>query len=216
MGGYNSGRWHYHDKAATVKEYSHISSSGLPAVGQSKGNSVVMFTRERPDAVSVVWYGCSEFVEMILAQTVAKIKGIPYRPPTERLPLYRGVIGLSFSPRYMGGGQWYFICPHCQRQALKLYWRYSHFACRTCQGLTYQSCQCSHEYDRGAGYLGLLKRAFLYEDKRKKIDALLDRLQHCRRGSKASIRLRNRIERTYGSVPVSLDSTLFDLNSYVP
>ena len=62
-------------------------------------------------------------------------------------------IALQTTPMQFGGNRWWFTCPlivggvACNRRCGKLYLppgsRY--FGCRTCHGLTYRSCQESHQ-----------------------------------------------------------------------
>ena len=60
------------------------------------------------------------------------------------------VLLVTTQPNY-GGLRWWFICPsmHCGRRVGKLYDApgSKYFLCRTCQDLTYTSCQESHQLD---------------------------------------------------------------------
>src|SRR5438105_6211589 len=153
MGGSNSGRWFYHDKHATANACPYISAGSLPKLGRTAGNSIVVVERASEYSALVTHHDSSEFIR----EVACNILKVPYTAPAEPLPpIYQKVIRLSLSPRHMGGQQAYYVCPGCQRRAMKLYWRYRRFTCRTCQDLTYESCQRSHEFDRGSGWLGVL------------------------------------------------------------
>jgi hypothetical protein len=60
------------------------------------------------------------------------------------------VVGLDKTLPHFGGVRWWFICPSCKRRAAILYARFGRegFLCRRCHGLTYQSSQDSHRFDR--------------------------------------------------------------------
>lgn len=60
------------------------------------------------------------------------------------------VVDLVKTFPFFGGVRWWFICPSCNRRAAKLYipFRHDRFLCRRCHGLTYQSCQDSHRFDK--------------------------------------------------------------------
>lgn len=73
------------------------------------------------------------------------------------------LVRLQATPVQFGGQRWWFTCPlvangvPCARRAGKLYLppgkRY--FGCRKCYGLTYRSCQESHQLERSLGSLGI-------------------------------------------------------------
>ena len=56
-------------------------------------------------------------------------------------------VELFTTKQHFGGRRWWFICPtpDCERMVVKLYRppRATHFLCRTCHNLTYQSCRDS-------------------------------------------------------------------------
>lgn len=60
------------------------------------------------------------------------------------------VIELDKTIPFFGGIRWWFVCPSCKRRAAKIYlpFRDDRFLCRHCHGLTYQSCQDSHRFDK--------------------------------------------------------------------
>jgi len=65
-------------------------------------------------------------------------------------------IPITTTPCYYGGVRYWFLCPAvvdgllCENRVGKLYLPPGGkvFACRHCYGLTYESCQKSHKYDR--------------------------------------------------------------------
>lgn len=60
------------------------------------------------------------------------------------------VVALDKTSPFFGGVRWWFLCPACGRRAAILYARFGReeFLCRHCHGLTYQSSQDSHRFDR--------------------------------------------------------------------
>lgn len=71
-------------------------------------------------------------------------------------PLTQTISLVPWNPRF-GGKAWWMICPMCRRRCVKLF-RPPHsshiedsFRCRLCWGLTYQTAQTAHRWDRGAG-----------------------------------------------------------------
>lgn len=84
-------------------------------------------------------------------------------------------VRMQTTPTQFGGQRWWFTCPlivngvPCQRRVGKLYSssRSRYFGCRTCQGLTYRSCQEAHSEERRVGtvegqlaYLDALKQRY--------------------------------------------------------
>lgn len=60
------------------------------------------------------------------------------------------VVDLDKTRPHFGGVRYWFICPSCKRRVAKLYvpFRHDRFLCRRCHGLTYQSSQDSHRFDK--------------------------------------------------------------------
>ena len=160
MGGYGSGRWHWHTRKTTVEECRWI--------------DVARWVREgiiRPTAwISGSWLWMD-------AVTGEKTSSISYEVNTgdsarSWVRLYYTITQTGFEVDYkillqttrpnFGGVRWWFTCPlvvndrHCGRRARKLYLppggRY--FGCRHCYDLTYKSCQ---ESDKR---VSALRRAF--------------------------------------------------------
>lgn len=72
---------------------------------------------------------------------------------TDRGQTARGVssvVKLDKTSPFFGGVRWWFVCPSCKQRVAKLYFPfgYDRFLCRHCHGLTYQSCQDSHRFDK--------------------------------------------------------------------
>ncbi|RKY07713.1 MAG: hypothetical protein DRP56_05285 [Planctomycetota bacterium] len=73
-------------------------------------------------------------------------------------------ISITTTPCYYGGVRYWFLCPAvvdgvlCEDRASKLYLPPGGelFGCRQCYGLTYESCQQSHKYDRVFDHLDRL------------------------------------------------------------
>lgn len=57
-------------------------------------------------------------------------------------------------PHY-GGVRYWWECPGCYRQVAKLYFQRAQWKCRTCHGLTYQSCKDSRQH---SGLYNLMAR----------------------------------------------------------
>lgn len=60
------------------------------------------------------------------------------------------VVALDKTFPFFGGVRWWFVCPACGRRTAILYARFGReeFLCRSCHGLTYQSSQDSHRFDK--------------------------------------------------------------------
>lgn len=60
------------------------------------------------------------------------------------------VVALDATSPFFGGVRYWFVCPSCGRRTAILYlpFRRKGFLCRRCHGLTYQSSQDSHRFDR--------------------------------------------------------------------
>ena len=73
-------------------------------------------------------------------------------------------ISITTTPCYYGGVRYWFLCPAvvdgvlCENRVGKLYLPPGGelFGCRQCYGLTYESCQQSHKYDRVFDHLDRL------------------------------------------------------------
>lgn len=52
---------------------------------------------------------------------------------------FNPVIDITTTPCTFGGARAWFRCPHCHVRCAKLFLRWGHFRCRTCQKISYQS-----------------------------------------------------------------------------
>ncbi len=194
MGGYNSGRWHGHDKAQTVHACTKLRASWIPRRDDELRQTVSAgIDLVRHGSRVEITYRGNKFVRDVVRKMLNK-------PPTSEppSPLWKGWLSVTETPigdRARRHTRLWFVCPRCYCRAFYLYFHGGLFACRTCCKLTYETCQRSHDLDRGGGYLGLLKRGFLVEDLWKKHARLLDELDRHRAGSKASKRVMASIER---------------------
>lgn len=193
MGGYGSGRWHGHDKAHTVSGYTSLRAAWIPRDGEQRKTVTAGIDLVRQGSRVEVTYKGNKFIRDLVREML-------HKPPTSEPPsqLWKGWLSVTETPIGDGARRHYrawFVCPRCHCRAFYLYFRGGLFACRTCCKLSYESCQRSHDLDRGSAYLGLLKRGFLFEDLWKKHEALLDELDRHRSGSRESARVMARIER---------------------
>lgn len=161
MGGYGSGRWGYHTKADTVEDCLILDAAELSRRGRLQAQII---TRGSLHWTYASKKRCSIGYEIDTQDTTGWVR-LSYTTKVrgEAVAMdYRQ--GLEAVPRHFGGVQWYFVCQltnngrYCGRRARKLYsppgGRY--FGCRRCYGLTYTSCQESHQRD---GLWRLLARA---------------------------------------------------------
>jgi hypothetical protein len=208
MGGYNSGRWGRHERALTVRDVPNIRVCWIPHTDGLWRGITVDLTRQG-NSVAVVYYGAARLVEKVIAKTLGQS---PQATPT---PLWTGGLAIT-GTRLRYGWRWWFICPMCYRRAYYLYWQFGHFACRTCQGLTYESCQKSHADDRGRGYVGMVKRASRLDRLCERHSKLRDELARHRPGSHAARRVMARLERLEMQVAHLMDGGLYEVtpNSY--
>lgn len=130
MGGFGSGnRWQLHrpSKRRTVEETLILSIDNLrKSAAWQHGRGVTTWTYGNSSKSSVSWRVVDD-EEIILDYTVNKT------PVVER-------ISLDKRPQKLGGVRYFFACPACGKRTLKLY-GVRRFLCRTCQDLTYESCQ---------------------------------------------------------------------------
>jgi hypothetical protein len=146
MGGYGSGnRWQLHRpaKRRTVDEALILSIDRLrKSTAWESKNGISTWTYANGKASSISWrvVEFNDETEIILSYS-SKGEAI-----TER-------IRLEARPQKLGGVRYFFRCPACGTRALKLY-GLRRFLCRTCQNLTYESCQ-----ESGGG----MQRMFAHE-----------------------------------------------------
>ncbi len=153
MGGYGSTRWGSHWKANTVDQYRYLDAGRLSQLGVLRSNVQVYGAR-------ITWNE-NDGKELASIGYDARIGGLDgsirlyytwsRQGKSEEMDYWMRVVS---NPRHVGGLQWYFVCPlsvngrACGRRAKKLYLGGKWFGCRRCYGLTYRSCQESHQHDR--------------------------------------------------------------------
>ncbi len=136
MGGYGSGRqpWAFN---FTVEDSLALDVNYL--VRNKRRTSGLLTWSRCGTPTASIWYQLNLADEYVrLYYTWRKTEQIDYEVQLVRkLPFF-------------GGVQYFFLCPRCSRQAMKLYSApgSKYFQCRTCQHLTYQSCRESHKYDK--------------------------------------------------------------------
>ena len=138
MGGYGSGR--RYDKKATVEDCRSIDTADLRRLGilrrgvwhsgrltwkNSAGEERASVGYQFQTEAGAAW--------LRLYYTVRGDTPVDYR------------VQLDTTPVHFGGGRWWFLCPAvgCGRRVRKLYIGPggTHFACRHCYNLTYESAQ---------------------------------------------------------------------------
>ncbi len=136
MGGPGGGRWRSLLRAETVEDCLALDVATLGVGG------VLTWTNVRGEPVASM--GCEldlrdpETPWVILRYTLARTgKAVA------------SVVRLVATCPHFGGLRRWFACPRCGRRVGKLYLPsgMTNFACRTCHGLTYRSCQESHKVD---------------------------------------------------------------------
>ena len=155
MGGYGSTRWHGHMKKTAVEEclvidISELKSEGVFRDGGAWGekwwkdrgtgekNASVSFVVRVTDGAS----GYVEFFYLIDGETI------------------RDRILLTTTHPFFGGVRYWFACPECSRRIRKLYLppNETHFACRHCHNLSYESHQSWQRHRRLAQQMGVRVR----------------------------------------------------------
>ena len=151
MGGCGSGRWGSHTKADTVEDCYSLDANrwmrqDILKAGVWRWRSLAWFRdAAKTEETSRIGYHVNTrdsppFVRLFY--TVGS--------PGEALNYRVGLV--TTQPRF-GGLRWWFVCPlavngrPCNRRVGKLYLRGKYFGCRHCHGLTYTSCQESHQFD---------------------------------------------------------------------
>lgn len=133
MGGQGSGRWYRWDRKKTLEECLSIdiriwSRRDLLHAGTS---------------FSWRWScGGEETARvMVYARTDAVVLSYRVRPSGEDWRSVDEAVIFTRTACHLGGERLWFRCPHCHRQAAKLYMRRYRFFCRRCCGLPYSSQQ---------------------------------------------------------------------------
>ena len=142
MGGSGSGRWGSHRKRTTVEESLDLTMRPfIEALRLGPGTAgTVTWTRKSDGTKTAsIGYALEPSGEGLALRFHYTADGIPQDYP----------VRVASAPMPRGGKRWFFLCPDCGRKASKLYKKpgRARFACRTCLGLTYESCQESHRFD---------------------------------------------------------------------
>lgn len=140
MGGQGSGRWGSHRKQTTVEETLRLPVSLFSETltcGQRYQGTVSWKNNELP--AGTIGYMAEPTAEGVVFHLRYTADEVPQDYPVQAVS----------APMPRGGKRWFFLCPECGRKASKLYKKpgRARFACRTCLGLTYESCQESHRFD---------------------------------------------------------------------
>jgi hypothetical protein len=135
MGGYGSGRWHYHTARSTVGSSLFITPKILrQGCGSVHWNC-------NGESSGWIRYRLTEYGVMLDYK-------VGVEPVTEPIRIERGQVGFMEN-------EW-FLCPLlkpngilCNLRCRKLYCPpgAKYFGCRECYNLTYDSCNESHKYD---------------------------------------------------------------------
>lgn len=152
MGGWGSGRWPLgYRKKRTVEESWPLSvatladgiSHGPPYVGSVK------WTQGGQDCGNIGYRILDGGGGGIVAQLAYSITQGGAKTDFDYS------VPITWARAGFGPERPFFLCPRCGRRVAKLYMPPAggRFLCRTCHGLTYQSCQDSHKWD------SLFKRA---------------------------------------------------------
>ena len=141
MGGFGSTRWDDCERSMTVEEcfclnINLLAKDGFLKIGQR-------------DSGIIVWMNQITGMELGSCEVQADITNIDdswisftYKTIT-RKQISQGIYLIATTPNY-GGLRWWFLCPYCEKKAVKLYLaKEPYFKCRTCCDLTYYSCRNS-------------------------------------------------------------------------
>lgn len=163
MGGNGSGNWYRSDTRRTVESCQRFTPAQLrPALTRVLRDDMASVTT----VLNWVVTGGQE------GSVLASVE----RQPDQQLALrlrytttfqdrtvdHNYLISMVATPSNLPGNEgrrWWFVCPlaangvACTRRVHTLYLRGAWFGCRTCHGLTYTSCNESHQFDRLARLL---------------------------------------------------------------
>jgi hypothetical protein len=158
MGGPNSGRWHDHTKATTVQDCLDLDLNSFARERAfTPGFTGAVHWRRGGVPTGSVGYTVRQAGSgLVLVLSYSHTSAWDATREAVELPIV-----LESLPQHLGGVRWWARCPlvldgrPCSRRVGKLYLppggRY--FGCRCCYGLTYTSCQESHQDDRLARVL---------------------------------------------------------------
>jgi len=152
MGGYGSGRWHWHTKT-TVEDCLPLDINKLrrdqllydPSPGDRAWGSLAWHNVRTQEPTGSAGYRIERDAGGIVYRLQYKVNEVEVDLP---IPIER-------IPQHFGGERWWFRCPlevngiPCFRRCGKLYLppggRF--FGCRICHDLTYTRCNESHRFD---------------------------------------------------------------------
>jgi len=141
MGGHGSGRWRNHQKAIIAEDCIFLDTKEFHRTGQvnqrhSAGTLEWVNSHERLGSAT---YSLTEYAPDDCRLRLSYLAGV-------NLAYVNETIRLTATLPHYGGRRWWFECPACRRRARKLYLPAGahRFACRSCCGLSYRSCQESH------------------------------------------------------------------------
>lgn len=139
MGGFGSGRWYRWNKRNFLDAQLPIDVRRWEREGLLRpGNSFVWCTPQTPQ----VYYVINVRVEA--SQVILMFR---QRAQGEDWQEVEDSIGLTHTPCHFGGQRVWFLCPVCQQRAAVLRCQQSHFVCRRCARVPYQS-QSQTQTDR--------------------------------------------------------------------
>lgn len=193
MGGYNSGRWHWHTPKTTVEQCRKVRVSDY---GKSR-------LAERFEAGEPVYYnesGPVVYADLLIDRVFADLMLAKGETPADK-PRRNRQAGQHFyitrTACNYGGWRYWLLCPGCERRCMMLYQPPGddRFRCRVCHDLSYTSAQTAHQYDRGslatfARNMDLITRAEL----------VMRKIDKCRGSSKNFWRLVRRFEQIMSGV----------------
>lgn len=151
MGGYNSGRWHNHNKRYTTSDglkidghyvlYKLIGIDRLRTEDLTRLYDLVWTsnrTQQRIGSINII-LDTRAGMQVILSY---RLNGIDKRQ----------AVKVVTSNCTAGGVRYWLSCPKCNRRVMNLHTTPGQgaFYCRHCHDLTYDTCQQSHKYDRGS------------------------------------------------------------------
>lgn len=142
MGGSGSGRWGSYRKRTTVEESLALTmkpfKEALP-LGPGAAGTVTWTRKSDGTKTASIGYVLEPSGDGVALRFRYTADGILQDYPVQ----------VASVPMPRGGLRWFFLCPECGKKASKLYKkpREARFSCRTCLGLTYESCQESHLFD---------------------------------------------------------------------
>jgi hypothetical protein len=142
MGGYGSGRRQNRTKNTCIEECAILSTKVFSGqLGEHPSRGTVRWGDSSDAPATSANYSLLPVAvgKMVLALSyVVEVDG--------RVKFISDTFQLQATEPPFGGQRWWFCCPKCGRAVAKVFLPPGgmHFRCRSCQGLTYRSCQQSH------------------------------------------------------------------------